>query len=92
MTKKISTAGGRKLRTEKDVGRVAQPRLVSGCSENLAMEILRNDMRIIEARLSDAIDHEEGLRTLHAQAEAKVVLLRAIKRDLEARVDSISSR
>jgi hypothetical protein len=69
----------------------AQARLVSGFSERLAMEILRNDMKITDARLSDAIDHEEGLRSLHIAAVGRVVLLRTIKRELQARVDSISS-
>jgi len=53
------------------------------------MEILRTDMRITDARLSDAIDHEEGLRLLHDAATDRVALLRSIKRDLQARVDSI---
>jgi len=70
---------------------VGQPRLVSGSPERMAMEILRTDMRITDARLSDAIDHEEGLRSLHDAATDRVALLRSIKRDLQARVDSISS-
>jgi hypothetical protein len=56
-----------------------------------AMEILRTDMRITDARLSDAIDHEKRLRALHDTATDRVALLRSIKRDLQARVDSISS-
>ena len=70
---------------------VGQPRLISGSSERLAMDILRNDMRITDARLSDATDHEEGLRALHDAANARVELLRSIKLDLQARVDSICS-
>jgi len=65
--------------------------LVVGSSERLALEILRADMRITDARLSDAIDHEEGLRALHDAAKDRVALLRSIKRDLQARVDSIFS-
>ena len=48
-------------------------------------------MSITDARLSDAIDHEEGLRALHDAANDRVSLLRSIKRDLQARADSISS-
>lgn len=55
------------------------------------MEILRADMRITDARLSDAIDHEEGLRSLHEAATDRVALLRSIKRDLQAKSDSIYS-
>lgn len=64
---------------------------LSGSSGRLAMEILRTDMRIIDARLSDAIDCEAGLRALHDAANDRVALLRSIKRDLQARVDSICS-
>jgi len=53
--------------------------------------ILRTDMRITDARLSDARDHEEGLRALHAAANDRVAWLRSIKRDLQSRVDSICS-
>lgn len=60
-------------------------------SGRMAMEILRADMRITDARLSDAIDHEEVLRSLHDAANARVALLRSIKSDLQARVDSITS-
>lgn len=77
--------------TTKNVVGVAQPRLVSGSSERLAMEMLRTDMRITDARLSDAIDHEEGLRALRDAANDRVALLRSIKRDLQAKADSISS-
>lgn len=57
----------------------------------MAMEILRNDMRITDARLSDAIDHQEGLRALHDAASDRVALLRSIKRDLQARADSCTA-
>ena len=57
----------------------------------LEMEILRTDIRITDARLSDAIHHEEGLRSLHNAATDRVALLRSIKRDLQTRVDSICS-
>lgn len=72
-------------------GSDCQERLVSGSSERLTMEILRTNMRITDARLSDAINHKEGLRALHDAANDRVVLLRSIKRDLQARVDSICS-
>ena len=52
------------------------------------MEILRTDMRITEARLADAIDHEGGLRSLLDAATNRVALLRSIKRDLQSRVGS----
>lgn len=72
-------------------GSDCQERLVSDSSERLAMDILRTDMRITDARLSDAIDCEEGLRALHDAATDRVALLRSIKRDLQARADSICS-
>ncbi len=77
--------------TNNEAGSDCQERLVSGSSERMAIEMLRTDMRITDARLTDAIDHEEGLRTLHDAAVGRVALLRTIKRDLEARADSISS-
>jgi hypothetical protein len=81
MTKKINN------NTQAD--RIYQKRFYGGSSARLAMEILRTDMRITDARLSDAIDCEEGLRALHGAATDKVALLRTIKRDLQARADSI---
>ena len=48
----------------------------------LALEILRNDMRVVEARLSDAIDHERELRILHGHAYEQVESLKLKKHDL----------
>jgi len=90
MKPEINTETAKPIQTGGDQA-VVQKRLVSGSSERLAMEILRTDMRITDARLSDAIDHEEGLRCLHDAATDRVALLRSIKRDLQARVDSICS-
>jgi hypothetical protein len=81
----------KKINNNTQAGRIYQKRFYRGFSKRLEMEILRSDMRITDARLSDAIDHEEGLRSLHDAAIDRVTLLRSIKRDLQARVDSICS-
>jgi hypothetical protein len=56
----------------------------------LALEILRNEMRVTEARLSDAIDHERDLRILHGHAYDKAQALKAFKADLIARSEAIT--
>jgi hypothetical protein len=55
----------------------------------LALEILRNEMRVTEARLSDAIDHERDLRILHGHAHDRLQALKANKADLIARSEAI---
>ena len=89
MKPEINTETAEPVQTGGDQA-VVHERLVSGSSERLAMEILRTETRITDARLSDAIDHEEGLRALHDAANDRVALLWSIKRDLQARADSIS--
>jgi hypothetical protein len=59
--------------------------------ERIAMEMLRKEIGIVEARLSDAIDHEEGLRALHDASSDRVALLRSLKSDIEAMAASITS-
>lgn len=77
--------------TENKGGSDCQESPVSSSSERLAMDMLRTDMRINDARLSDAIEFEEGLRSLLNAVTDRVALLRSVKRDLQARADSICS-
>ena len=51
----------------------------------LALERLKNDMRVVEARLSDAIDHERELHILHGHAYEHVESLKLQKHDLLVR-------
>jgi len=55
----------------------------------LSLEVLRNEMRVTEARLSDTIDHERDLRILHGHAYDRVQALKAFKADLIARSEAI---
>lgn len=56
----------------------------------LALEILRIDMRITEARLSDAINHERELRILHGHAYDLMIELKRLRTDLILRTESIA--
>jgi hypothetical protein len=56
----------------------------------LALEILMNEMRVVDARLSDAIDHERDLRILHGHAYDRAQALKANKADLIARSEAIT--
>jgi hypothetical protein len=56
----------------------------------LALEILMNEMRVVDARLSDAIDHERDLRILHGHAYDQAQALKAAKADLIARSEAIT--
>jgi hypothetical protein len=56
----------------------------------LALEILINEMRVVDARLSDAIDHERDLRILHGHAYDRAHALKANKADLIARSEAIT--
>ena len=57
----------------------------------LALEILRNDMRVVKARLSDAIDHERELRILHGHAYNRMEKLRYSMVDLIRKVEEITN-
>jgi hypothetical protein len=55
----------------------------------LTLEILRNEMRVTEARLSDELEHQRELRILHGHAYDRVQALKAFKADLIARSEAI---
>jgi D-ribose pyranose/furanose isomerase RbsD len=55
----------------------------------LTLEILRNEMRVTEARLSDELDHEKQLRIMHGHAYDRAQALKAFKADLIARSEAI---
>ena len=56
----------------------------------LALEILRNDMRVVEARLSDAIDHERELHILHGHAYHQVQSLKLQRHNLQVEAVKIN--
>jgi hypothetical protein len=47
-------------------------------------------MRITEARLEDAEEHEYGLRFLHEQSLERISALKAIKSELLSRIEAIN--
>lgn len=57
----------------------------------MGLDMLREEARVNDARLSMAIDHEEQLRKLHESASDTLIMLRAVKRDIDARAESILS-
>ncbi len=81
--------------TDKKINKMTHQHLDQEIDDTVAQEatmmMLLSDIRITDARLSGAIDHEEGLRALHATAVDRVVLLRLLKRDLQAKAYSPST-
>lgn len=65
-------------------------KVYSDDSIRMAIEILQTDIRINDARLSDAIDHGDGLLVLYEIVNEKVLFLRKKRLDLQAKLDSIS--
>jgi hypothetical protein len=56
----------------------------------LALEILMNEMRVVDASLSIEMDHERDLRIMHGHAHDRVHALKAAKADLIARSEAIT--
>ena len=63
---------------------------MSDNDKQIALELLRTEIKITKMRLSDARYHENGLRKLHSEAKSLVCMLNSIMRDLQSRADSIS--
>jgi hypothetical protein len=57
----------------------------------MGLDMLREEARVNDARLSMAIDYENQLRKMHESAIDTLIMLRAAKRDIDARAESILS-
>jgi hypothetical protein len=57
-----------------------------------ALEILRQDQRIIEARLNMAIVHEGQIRAIHDDASEVLSQLMRLKKDMDERIKSITEK
>ena len=66
------------------------------CSQSsiirMGLDMLREEARVIDARLCMAIDHEQQLRKLHESVSDTLAMLRAVKRDIDNRAESILSQ
>jgi hypothetical protein len=60
--------------------------------EQNALEILRQEQQIIEARLNMAIVHEGQIRAIHEDASDVLLQLRMLKKDMDERVKSLTER